>query len=132
MEDIFVPIAFFAAVVAIVYLSIQANLRRAKMEHEERMLAIEKGVALPPLRPPEKMRNPYKWPVILIAIGFAMLVAMLMQTDDDWVWGLLPLLIGLGMLISHRHLMKERERTREAENFVPFPMQSTEKQPSAE
>ncbi len=109
MHDTFAPIFFFATCVAIVWLVVNARMKRSQMEHEERMLAIEKGVALPE-RPMEKIRNPYKWPVIFIAVGVGMIAAMAWQQDEDFLWGCIPLLIGVGMIFSHRHLVRERQR----------------------
>jgi len=131
MEDLLVPIAFFAAVVLTVYFVVHANLKRLRMEHEERMLAIERGTPLPP-KPERKIRNPYKWPVILIALGVAIIFALLMEGDDDWPWGLLPFLIGFGMILSHRHLMRERRQHNAALEMPPYSQSVADKQPGAE
>jgi len=108
MEDILIPIAFFAACVTIVYLLIQAKMKRAKMEHEERMLAMEKGIPVPP-RNKESVHNPYKWPIILIALGIAWLGASIVQGDQDFLWALLPLIVGVGLLLAHQKTAKETQ-----------------------
>jgi fatty acid desaturase len=107
VEDILVPIAFFAAVVLIVYFSNQTKMRRLKMEHEERLLAIEKGVALPQ-KQVEKHSNPYTWPIILIALGLAIMVSNTIDGDyEDIGWALLPLFAGIGMFYTRRHFIKQ-------------------------
>ena len=106
MEDIIVPIGFFAACVLVIYFLAQLKLKRLKMEHEERLAAIERGVPVPPLpAPPHHTRNPYAWPLVLIGIGLAWMLANLFQGDDVG-WSLLPLLVGVGLLAA-RHLYKK-------------------------
>jgi len=120
MEDILVPIAFFAACVTIVNFSIQAKMKRAKMEHEERMLAMEKGIPVP-LRVREATKNPYKWPIILIALGIAWLGASLVQGDEDFLWALLPLIVGVGLLIAHQRTVREAQKITPPTNEPPLP-----------
>lgn len=120
MEDILVPIAFFAACVAIVNFSIQAKMKRAKMEHEERMLAMEKGIPVPP-RAREAAKNPYKWPIILIALGVAWLGASLVQGDEDFLWALLPLIVGAGLLIAHQRTVREAQNVSPPTFETPSP-----------
>ncbi len=106
MEDILVPIAFFAATVCVIYMILQAKMKRAKMEHEERMLAMEKGIPVPP-RHKDVVKNPYKWPIILIGLGVAWLGANLYQGDEDFLWALLPLIVGVGLLYTHLRTSRE-------------------------
>ncbi|MBM3325668.1 MAG: hypothetical protein FJY65_01615 [Calditrichaeota bacterium] len=103
------PLAFLAAVVLIVYYSIRFKMKLYSMRHAERMLALERGLPIPSRMAQEKQRNPYKWPIILIALGIAFIIAQIVDRDDSWAWGLLPLLIGVGMLISNRHFEKQRQ-----------------------
>jgi len=131
MEEWLVPIAFFATVATIIHFVIQSNLKRTKMEHEERMLAIERGIPLPP-HPEKKVRNPYKWPAILIAIGLAMFYAMLVQGDDDWAWGVMPILIGVGLVMAHLRNMRDRHKQEKAKELPSLAWPAPEKQPSAE
>lgn len=108
MEDILVPIAFFACAAFIVWTLIQSNMKRAQMMHEERMLAIERGVAMPDMGT-RKQKNPYKWPFILIGIGLAWAVAVMIRGGESYGWALLPLFIGSGLLIAHRYQTRDRK-----------------------
>jgi hypothetical protein len=107
LEDILIPLAFFAACVLIIYFGVQLKLKRLKMEHEERIMAIEKGVAVPqmPAVNHHHTRNPYAWPLVLIGIGLAWMIAKLFDGDTPG-WSLLPLLMGVGLLAA-RHLYKK-------------------------
>lgn len=108
--EIVVPMMFFATVVLIVYLSISARFRIKKLEHDERMLAIEKGVDIP-ISPiverRQRSHNPYTWPFVLIGIGLALVLGNVFAWELDEIgWELIPLLIGVGMLVSHRYYKK--------------------------
>ncbi len=132
MEDILVPIVFFAACVLIVYFLMQAKMKRAKMEHEERMLAMERGILIPARRQ-EVVRNPYKWPIILIALGVAWLGASLFQGDDDFLWALLPLIVGIGLIIAHLRTSRDTSSDRPGISTATLPNPSSkETKPGAE
>ena len=101
IEDILIPLSFFAAVVLIVYFAIQARMKRNQLLHEERMLAIEKGVDIPMVPVRIKRRNPYVWPLVFIGLGLAWILGNIFEGDYDISWGLIPLLIGAGLLIAN-------------------------------
>jgi len=101
------------------------------MEHEERMLAIERGIALPP-HPEKKIRNPYKWPAIFIAIGLAATSALLIQGGDYSAWGVMPILVGVGLILAHMYNQRERRRQEKAKETSPLAWPASEHQPSAE
>jgi hypothetical protein len=114
LEDIILPIvgmsipivAMFIAL-AIARSALAQRTRRYELEHQERLLAIEKGAPLPPLTmPPQRIRNPYVWGFILISIGVAMCLAMLIEGDEDWGWGLLFLLPGIAVLAANLLYLK--------------------------
>lgn len=120
MVDIIIPIAFFATTILIVYFAIQARLKQNQNEHEERMLALEKGVEIP-MSPGKrkngtfdencpKNRNPYLWPIVLIALGTAMIVRSILSGDFDVSWSLIPLLIGIGLIVAHHLFQKQKEK----------------------
>lgn len=85
--------------------------KRNEMEHQERMLAIEKGVPLPTPPPQaEKSKNPYLWGFILIGFGLAMVIAMIIKGDNDWGWGLIFLLPGIGILAASLLFARQKEK----------------------
>jgi hypothetical protein len=102
MEDILVPLGFFIMVVLIVWFGVKARMRRHQMEHDERMLALEKGVLIPSVPVKQRHRNPYLWPFVLIAIGLAFLAKDIIESDAPGLTAYVPLLIGAGMLIAHQ------------------------------
>jgi uncharacterized membrane protein YedE/YeeE len=116
LEDVLVPIAFFAAVVLIVWFRIQVTLKRNKMYHEERMLALEKGVAVPLQHTPEKekVKNPFAWPLALIGMGLAWAIVGLIKEQESATWSLVLIGLGAGMLIARllyiRHLKKQQSQ----------------------
>ncbi len=110
MDEILIPISFFGACVCVVYFTTQARMKRAKMEHEERMLAMEKGIPVPP-RKEQVAKNPYKWPIILIALGIAWLGSSLVQGDDGFLWSLLPLIVGVGLIYAHQKTDRETRQS---------------------
>lgn len=110
------PVAFFATVILIVYLALQARSKRNEMEHKERMLALERGVDIP-ITPSHhqkerKCRNPYAWPFAFIGIGLAMVLGNLFAGDFELTWSFIPLFIGAGLLIAH-YLYYKRQQTPE-------------------
>jgi hypothetical protein len=125
LEDVLVPIAFFATVVLIVWFRIQATIKRNKMYHEERMLALEKGVSVPLQHTPEKekTRNPFAWPLALIGMGLAWAVVGLIKEQESATWSLVLIGLGGGMLLARilylRHLKKQAQPPAEIPPAAP-------------
>ncbi|MBT3232368.1 MAG: hypothetical protein HN356_06085 [Calditrichaeota bacterium] len=129
MTDIIIPIVFFATSVLIVYFAIQARTKQNQNEHEERMLALEKGVEIPmsPGRRKNvtsdednpKHRNPYIWPIVLISLGTAMIARSMLSGDFDISWSLIPFLIGIGLLVAHQLFQKQKEKREKNEDSSP-------------
>ena len=126
-EDIILPVmGLFMPILAIVgglgiaLAAMRHQARKAELEHQERLAAIEKGVPLPPAMVcPPKRKNPYIWGFILISYGLAMMVAMIIEGEPDWGWGLIFMLPGLGILLAN-HLYsnaKQRENSAQAPNL---------------
>ncbi len=120
-----IPIIAMLIALAIARAAFKHRTERDQMEHQERMLAIEKGAPLPPVTvPPEKGRNPYIWGFILIGVGLAMMVAMGIEGDEDWGWGMLFLLMGVGILTANLLFLRDRKRKELDYSTVP-PREST-------
>lgn len=114
LTEILIPMSFFASIVLIVYLVNQSRLKRSEHEHQERMLAIEKGVDIPIISPREtKVRNPYAWPFAFIAIGLALVLGNILMGIFELTWSFIPLFIGVGLLLAHfiyrKHSLQDRE-----------------------
>ncbi len=126
MTEIIIPIAFFATAILIVYFAIQARSKQNQHEHEERMMALEKGVDIPMLPAKRRSggsdeddpghRNPYVWPLVLISLGLAIAVRSLLEGDFSLSWSLIPLLIGVGLLLAHHLFQKQKEKHEKIED----------------
>jgi hypothetical protein len=126
-EDIILPVmGLFIPIIAIVgglgiaLTAMRHQARKAELEHQERLAAIEKGIPLPPaMLPPARRRNPYIWGLILIGFGLAMMAAMIIEGEPDWGWGLVFMLPGVGILMAN-HMFgtaKQRENSDQAANL---------------
>ncbi len=100
-----------AMVVAVVYFIVQYHSKRKKYEHEERMLAIDKGADIPMTPPKEK--NPYIWPFVFIGAGIATTIGGIAYQEGVWVFGLVLMLIGAGMLTARLLLAKQKKAKEE-------------------
>jgi len=105
-----VPITAILVGLGIALAALKHRAKRNQMEHEERMLAIEKGVALPPaMIPPARTKNPYLWGFILIAVGSAVAIGMAMEGDPDWAWGGIFLLPGVALLLANWFYVRDKK-----------------------
>ncbi len=117
-------VATFVTVALIVFWSVKSGDRRRKFEHEERMLAIEKGVEIP-MTPPKK-RNSYSVPFVLGGIGLAIVIGGIFIGIEDWIWGLVAMFIGGGMLAAH-FLNEKIKKKKEDETMALTESQETHK-----
>jgi len=115
-EGFFIPFAMFGAAVLIVFFALQAQHKRRELEHKQRMLALEKGLPVPPSFSAEKPKahNPYAAPLVWIAIGIGLLL-MAWPIGEPQLAGVaaIPLCIGVALLIANiinqKRLAKEKE-----------------------
>jgi hypothetical protein len=113
---LFIPIIAIVGGLGIALTAMRHQARKAELEHQERLAAIEKGVPLPPaMLPPARRRNPYIWGFILIGFGLAMMLAMIIEGDSDWGYGLLFTLPGLGILLANHLFGKAKQRENSAQ-----------------
>jgi len=107
---LFIPIIAIFAGFGIALAALRHQAKRHQMEHEERMLAIEKGVALPPAAlPPPRRRNPYFWGFVLLGLGLAFIIARLIEGRMHLTAGLLMLFAGGGILLAHWIFGREKK-----------------------
>ena len=101
ITDILSLIGFFGVPVAIVALVVMLRLKRNKMLHETMRAMIDKGQPIPPalLQPHEPKRRPKSYlrrGLVLAGIG----VGLTVWLGNQWALGLIPLLMGLGFLVT--------------------------------
>jgi hypothetical protein len=117
-----IPIISILAGFGIAIVAFRMRMKRNQLEHEERMLALEKGLPVPPpSTPPVKKRNPYIWGFVLMAFGLALSLGIMSEGDPDWVYGGLFFFPGAAILIAN--LLHQRDLRR---------MEKTETHPSGE
>lgn len=127
-----IPIVAILVGFGIAIVAFRARAKRNQLEHEERMLALEKGLPVPtPSTPPIKKRNPYIWGFVLMAFGIAISIGMLNEGDPDWVYGGVFFFPGAAILIAnllHQRDLKRDGKTEESlsregreDDFPPTP-----------
>ena len=113
-----IPILAVAGGVVIAITSIIMGGRRKELEHRERIIAMEKGLAMP-VDSPEPERPKYSSRrangLVLTGIGIALTIAMWMENGrDTGAWGLIPMFIGIGLLIAGAIDKREYDEERRA------------------
>lgn len=114
-----IPILAVCGGVLISITAIIVNGRKKEQEHRERLVALEKGIPLPPTtahveRP--KFSNRRANGLVMTGIGLALTIAMWTQEGAEaGVWGLIPLFIGIGLLIAGSIDKREFEEQQRAE-----------------
>lgn len=123
-----VPIGAFIMVLGIIAINSLHRFNVRRLQSEERLAAIARGLPLPP-EPPVAMKqdnpsmtaaNTRRAGIILIAVGLGIvaglgLIAYLVSEREvmaGFIGGIIPLFIGIGMLVDYG--MQKREIEKEA------------------
>jgi cadmium resistance protein CadD (predicted permease) len=101
---VFIPILIVLGVFAVVITSVIVNSKHKELAHKERILAMDKGIAIPE-EPPVVRRPAYltirAWGFVLTLLGVALIIALWVTAGGKaGVWGLLPTAIGIAMLFA--------------------------------
>ncbi|MDH3216640.1 MAG: DUF6249 domain-containing protein [Candidatus Krumholzibacteria bacterium] len=110
-----IPVIAIIGGVAIAIVAIVMEGRKKELRHKERLLAMEKGIDVPS-EPVKEIRPAYlhnrSSGLVMTLIGLALTVALwTVAGPEGGVWGLIPLAIGIGLLISASLEKKEAQRT---------------------
>jgi Domain of unknown function (DUF6249) len=112
---VMIPIVAIVMGIGIGMLGLFLDYRKKRdmfaMHHKERLAAIEKGMEVPPL-PPEFFQNPrgsrvrtpgdyLRRGLIMLLVGIAITVALYQSARHDYLWGLLPIGLGVANLIYY-------------------------------
>ena len=99
------PIIFMLGTAAVIIVAILMAHRAAQMRYDVIQLAIKEGKELPPeiftrMRHPRHRRDPLLTGLVLTALGVAVSISVgTICGPVQGVWGLIPLLIGVAILI---------------------------------
>ncbi len=122
MNDMRHIIVFLIPIVAIVmgvgigmlgiYLDFLKKTRMFDLHHKERLIAIERGMEVPPLpseffaparKPANLKANSLRWGLIWLFLGSALGVAMALNDGIEQAsWALLPIAVGLALLSFYK------------------------------
>lgn len=110
---IMIPIVTIIGGIAVAIVAIVMSGRKKELEHKERLTAMEKGVALPEIslepKRPAYLQNRSAG-LVMTCLGVALTIAIWVPAGaEGGVWGLIPLSIGIGLLVSSSLEKKESE-----------------------
>ncbi len=99
-----IPLLSIFGGVAIAIVAIIMGGRKKELMHKERVLAMERGIEIPTAPVPEK-RLTYlhnrSAGLVMTLLGLALTIALwAVAGKNGGVWGLIPLAIGVGLLVS--------------------------------
>ncbi len=112
---------FFIPLVAIImgigvgmlalWLDHQKKIHILELHHKERLMAIERGMEVPPLpvefflergKSETSLDSSLRWGLILLLLGLAIATALILNGDSSSAaWSLIPMAIGLAQLIFY-------------------------------
>ena len=112
---------FFIPLVAIImgigvgmlalWLDHQKKIHILELHHKERLMAIERGMEVPPLpvefflergKSETSLNSNLRWGLIWLLLGLAIATALILNGDSSSAsWGLIPIAIGLAQLIFY-------------------------------
>lgn len=107
------------------WLDHQKKTRIFELHHKERLLAIERGMEVPPLplgllqgrdKPQATLAGSLRWGLIWLFLGLAIAIGHIVNDRADTaVWALMPMAVGLALLlyyaISRRQAMADASRS---------------------
>lgn len=111
---IFVPVAFFACILAAVGLTLYFRTARERQRHETLRKMVEKGMEIPSelLVPPTRPASDLRRGLVLSGAGLGFLVLLLTFPDHEaralWGMALIPILMGGAYLLTWRIRLKDR------------------------
>jgi hypothetical protein len=110
-----IPILMIFGGIAVAITAIIMSGRKKELVHKERLIALEKGIELPP-EPVKEKRPRYlgnrTGGLVLFCLGLALTIALFATEGSAGVWGLPTLAIGIGLLISAELERREHEAGR--------------------
>jgi hypothetical protein len=111
---VMIPIISIMGGVLIAIVAIIMEAKKKELTHQERLVAMEKGIEIPtPPKEPERpayLKNRSAG-LVMTLLGIALVIAIWVPAGAvGGVWGLIPLAIGIGLLVSSAMERKEVEK----------------------
>ncbi len=114
--EVLVPIAFFLTLAAVIFIVHYMRYRQSQEIQQSIRLMVEKGVEIPkelllPTRRRMLPQSDLRRGLVLTALGVVLPIAMFINEpgNRDWVWGIIPLAIGIAYLISFKVERREEK-----------------------
>ncbi len=100
---VLIPIVAIIGGITVAIVAIFVDLKKAQLAQKLKLTALEKGVELPP-EPPQPRPYPYRSGLVWIMVGVGVFVGIWVSTGsvEGAIWGIIPFLIGLALIISVR------------------------------
>ncbi len=119
MIPIVAILASLGVIAAIVLTENHSRRQRVKLLHEERMLALEKGLPVPMDYSLGRQRRPYAAGMVWLAIGLGFIFLSMYAADGSdsremTGVGAIPVLIGCAILLTDRWELKRAEQKSKA------------------
>lgn len=105
-----VPIVAIIGGIAVAIVAIWVSLKKGQLAHNLKLTALEKGGELP-AEPPKPRPYPYRSGLIWVVIGVGTFVSIWVSSGslEGAIWGIVPFLIGLALIISVKLRKEEGE-----------------------
>jgi len=102
--EIIVPVAFFLTLLFGIAGGLFFSYRKELQRQTTVRLALERGATIPTelLVPRRRPRSDLRTGILLLAGGVGLLLFLLLEGEESWGVGLIPLLIGAGYLVAWR------------------------------
>lgn len=110
--EVIVPVAVFLFTFGVVFIKYYWQFRQNQELQQSIRLMVEKGVDIPmelltPDRETPTAQKDFRRGLILTGMGLVIPAAILYEGDKGWVWGFIPLVLGISYLISARVQLKK-------------------------
>jgi len=105
---VLIPIVAIIGGVAVAIVAIWTDFKNKQLEHNLKLKALEKGMELP-AEPPKSHPYPYRSGLMWVVIGVGTFVGTWVSTGglEGAIWGIVPFLIGLALIVSVKLRRKE-------------------------
>jgi hypothetical protein len=118
---LFFVVGSFVVLLLIVLTAFRNRRVRAEMLHRERMLALEKGLPVPPdYLEGLRRRRPFVAGLIWAGMGLGIVGWGIIEGESDVnAWGLIPFFVGVALILGD--WLSQRRAARAGSGLAPYP-----------